>query len=92
MTIERKDAAWKKAATAFEKAKLAAAPVVADLDKARARIIELAGEESAIGFGVLANRKRRAGAVNYADIPELQDVDLGQYRKPDLFYFEVGLV
>jgi hypothetical protein len=92
MTIERKDAAWKKAATAFEKAKLAAAPVVAELDKARAKIIELAGEESAIGFGVLANRKRRAGSVNYADIPELQDVDLGQYRKPDLFYFEVGLV
>lgn len=89
--IQRKDAAWKKAAAAFEKAKLAAAPVVAILEEARAKIIALTGEESCQGFGVLANRSRRAGSINYADVPELQGVDLAPYRKPDVYYFTISL-
>lgn len=89
--IDRQDAAWKKAAAAFKKAKLAAAPAVADLEKARANIIALAGENSAQGFGVVATMQRRAGAVRYADVPALRDVDLSPYRKPDTFCFVVGL-
>lgn len=89
--IERKDPAWKRAAAAFQRAKLSAESVLVDLAKARARIVDLAGDQSAKGFGVLARRSRRAGSVNYADVPQLQGIDLSPYRKPDSYYFTVDV-
>lgn len=34
--------------------------------------------------------KSRKGSIAYAEIPELQDVDLEQYRGPEVRYFELN--
>lgn len=90
--IQRKDAAWKRAAREFADLTTQVVPLAANLKLARDKLIKLAGEESAQGCGVEAKRKRRVGSVKYADIPELQDLDLNPYRGKDTYYFEVGLV
>lgn len=87
--IERSDAKWRAAAAAFLKTKQAADDAEAKAIAARAKLITLAGDQSTRGCGVIADRLRRSGAVDYTAVPELQDVNLNLYRKPDTFYFKV---
>ena len=71
--IERKDAAWKRAAKAWLDAKVV-------FDAAKDKILALAKEESCYGAGVKHLRTFQAGRVSYAEVPELKGVDLAPYR------------
>lgn len=59
------------------------------MKEAREKLIKLAGDQSARGAGVVCDKLRRAGSVDYTSIPELAAVNLNLYRKPDTFYFKV---
>lgn len=82
---ERRDAAWKRAATAWIDAK-------ALLDSAKDKILTLAGEESCYGAGVKHMRNLRAGNVQYDKVPEIKDVDLEQYRRPGYFQSTISAI
>lgn len=82
---ERRDSAWKKAALAWIEAKNA-------IDKAKAKIQQLAGEESCYGGAVKHLWNIKAGAVDYKAIPELRDVDLEEYRRPGHFESRVSAI
>ena len=83
--IERKDAAWKRAAKAWLDAE---AVFVAAKDK----ILALAKEESCYGAGVKHLRSLQAGKVAYAKVPELKGVDLTPYRGADFFKTTVSKI
>jgi len=51
-------------------------------DMLRERLIGLANERNSRGNGVTVSKTIRRGTVDYAQIPELQTVDLERYRKP----------
>ena len=87
--IERSDAKWRAAAITFMKTKQALDAATTKAAAARDKLITLAGDQSTRGCGVIADRLRRAGAVDYTAVPELLDVNLNLYRKPDTFYFKV---
>ncbi len=82
---ERKDAAWRRAASAWldaDKAKQAA----------KDKILALAGAESCYGAGVKHLYNLRAGTVAYKDIPELKGVDLDAYRGPGRFESRISAI
>lgn len=83
--IERKDAAWKRAAAKWLEAKAA-------MDTAKDKILALGGEESCYGAGVKFLRNLKAGNVEYAKIPELRGVDLDQYRRPSHFESRISAI
>ena len=82
---ERRDAKWKKAASAWLEADAA-------MEAAKSEIKALGGEESCYGAGVKYLRNLVAGNVEYAKIPELQDVDLDQYRRPHYFVSRISAI
>lgn len=82
---ERRDAAWKKAASAWLDAKTA-------MDEAKEKILALAGLESCYGAGVKYLYNLRAGNVEYAKIPELHGVDLDEYRRPGHFESRISAI
>lgn len=57
--------------------------------EARERLIQMAQGRTTEGFGVRVIRSERVGSVDYKSIPELESVDLDQYRKPGSVYFQV---
>jgi hypothetical protein len=83
--IERKDAAWKRAAKAWLDAKVV-------LDAAKDKILALAKEESCYGAGVKHLRSFEAGRVAYAKVPELKGVDLTPYRGAGFFKTTVSKI
>jgi hypothetical protein len=78
---DRTDIQWSRAAKAWIKAKAKADLAATKLAKARAKILELAGDSSCNGAGVSAKRYYKAGGIDYSQIKELQSMDLDQYRK-----------
>lgn len=82
---ERRDTAWKKAATQW----LDAASL---MDKAKAKIRALAGEESCYGAGVKHLYNVKAGRIDYKEIPELRGVDLEEYRGPGHFESRISAI
>jgi hypothetical protein len=81
MGEERTDAPWQRAAKAWLKAKAAYDDAVYKLAKARAKLLELAGDSSAQGGGVCVARYFKAGSIDYSKIEELRSVNLDAYRK-----------
>lgn len=47
----------------------------------RESLIQMAGVHNAIGGGIRVTRSLRKGNIQYRKVPELQDLDLEQYRK-----------
>ena len=47
----------------------------------KANLDELSGYQNAIGGGYIITAVERSGSVDYKDIPELQGMDLDQYRR-----------
>lgn len=83
--IERKDAAWKRAASAWLDAKLL-------MDEAKAKIQSLAGKASCYGAGVKHLYNLKAGKVQYKQIPQLRGVDLEAYRQPGNFESRISAI
>jgi hypothetical protein len=81
MPLIRTDEAWTAAEQAYAQARQAADDATAVLDAAKARLIELAGEQSQKGQMVQVIRSERKGSVQYAKaIAELlPDADLTNY-------------
>lgn len=80
--VERNDAEWECAATAYVDAKRQADSATRLLDEAKARLVTLTQHTSETGAGVTLTRFWRSGAIDYKRVPQLHGVDLEQYRAP----------
>ena len=61
------------------------------LDDAKKRLADLAGETNAKGYGVTVTKVVRKGSIDYAKVPDLNGVDLEEYRKKGSEYWKVTL-
>lgn len=80
---ERNDAEWQAAARAYVSAKLEADVCTAKMEEAKAALIGLSQAKKSHGAGVTVTKSFRKGAIDYAKVPQLKDVDLEPYRKKD---------
>ena len=58
---------------------------------ARQKLIQHTGQYNTKGFGVRIKKMLRKGSVDYAIIPELENVNLDQYRKENSYYYKVSM-
>jgi len=79
-SAQRDDPAWVGAALAYQEAKRRAEAADEALEAARKALVGLARHPRETGGGVSVVRLWKAGAVQYAEIPELRGVDLSRYR------------
>lgn len=76
----RSDRAWQAAAEAYLQLKRQADEVSAQLEQAKSALVGLSHAPSEAGHGVSVSRYWKAGSVDYKKIPQLQGLDLEQYR------------
>lgn len=76
----RVDHAWREAAQSYKGWKDVIDEAQAKADVAKAKLIELATHSRETGYGVSVTRFWKVGNVDYKKVPELQGVDLDQYR------------
>jgi putative phage-type endonuclease len=79
--VTRSDAAWQAAAEQYAQLKAEAELLAGRLDTAKEALVALANHPSEAGFGVSVTRYWKAGSVEYKKVPELQGVDLDNYRQ-----------
>lgn len=79
-TVQREDAEWVAAATAFSAAKLAADLADDVVAKAREALVALAQHPKESGGGVSVTRFWKQGSISYAKVPELKGIELDKYR------------
>jgi len=77
---ERSDAEWAAAAAHYLETRLLADQVQKALTEAKESLVALASHISETGSGVTVTRYWKQGAIDYRKIPELQTLDLEQYR------------
>ena len=78
--VQRSDEAWRQAAEHYLRIKREADELAAQLDAAKAALIDLTQAPSEAGYGVTVSRYWKAGAVDYKKVPQLQGLDLEAYR------------
>ena len=61
------------------------------VDSSRETLIKLANGKNCRGAGYKVSKTVKRGAISYADIRELQGVDLELYRKSDVEYWRIEL-
>ena len=89
--VARDDAEWLAAAKAWQDSKLALDAATAAEKDARKALLDLAGDQSAVGGGVKAVRHWVSGGIDYkAAVPE--DVDLSQFEKPGRWQYRLSSV
>jgi hypothetical protein len=79
--VQRTDPLWIRAAKAWLKAHEAHKKAELALEKKRWALMKLAGEASASGAGVSVTRYFQGGKIDYAAIPQLQEIALDNFRK-----------
>ena len=87
----RSDAEWRTAAAEYIQAKADADAASVTLKAAQERIIELAGGQSAKGFGVQVIKTERKGMVKYSEVVKelLPNTDLTAWQGEPTVFFSV---
>ncbi|NMQ05926.1 hypothetical protein E4Q08_11960 [Candidatus Accumulibacter phosphatis] len=89
--VIRKDEDWRLAAEAYVSLKRDADALVARLESAKDRLLELSTHPSEAGFGVSVTRFWKQGNVDYKRVSELQGVNLEAYRQKGRFETRVSI-
>jgi len=59
-------------------------------ERLRNQLISMTEDKNCFGAGVKISRCVRKGTVDYNRIPELKDIDVNQYRKPDSQFWRIS--
>ena len=79
--IHREDETWKEVSQQWLNIHAQMKSLEAEESRLRELLIQLAGSQNATGGGIKLTRSLRKGNIQYAQIPELRNVDLEKYRK-----------
>lgn len=79
-TLTRSDTAWQQAATEYLSSKATSDEAQTKADEAKAKLISLTAHSRESGFGVSVTRYWKQGNVDYKKVPQLQGVNLDDYR------------
>ena len=86
------DPEWRVAARRYREAKTRLDQAALAEEAARQRLSSMASARRTWGGGVEVVKGARKGAVDYASIPELRQVDLERYRKPPVEVVKINLL
>lgn len=81
--LSREDQAWATKALRLKEVRAMLKEIKAMDDELTKELKELSGGHSTEGFGVKVTYYTTPGSIDYKAIPELQSVDLNNYRKPE---------
>lgn len=87
---ERNDLVWEELAIRWRDANRARLEAEKEEDAVRKLLIEAAGDKSCRGGGIKVTRFSKAGNIDYKSIPNLKDIDLEKYRKPDTVQWRIS--
>ena len=80
---------WCSAATAYKQAKAALEVALSNEKAAKVNLIKVANNKSSKGYGLTLSKVDRVGAIDYKKVPEIEGVDLEQYRKKGSSSFRI---
>jgi len=80
--IEREDEVWEELATRWRLVTTSLKELTLEEEEIRKKLVSLSGECNVKGCGISMCQISRKGTVDYSKIPEIQNLDLEQYRKP----------
>lgn len=79
--IHREDEVWKETSQQWLNIHAQMKSLESEEKRLREALIQMAGSQNTTGGGIRLTRSLRKGNVQYAQIPELRNIDLEQYRK-----------
>lgn len=86
----RQDAAWMEASRKWLDAQKQLEVLENEEKSLRESLIRMADNQSCHGGGIKLTRSMRKGNVQYAQVPELQGIDLDKYRKSPADYWRLS--
>lgn len=89
LIVDRSDDEWKKWVEIYERESSLVKRHEESSKEAKEKLIELSQGKSCRGAGYRLIKNVRKGAVQYEEIPELQEVDLEKYRKKDVEFWKI---
>lgn len=88
----RLDDSWKIIAEKWMQLSVKIGQLEIEEKELRKQLIEMAGNQNAMGAGIKLAKIIRRGSVCYESIPELKGVDLNPYRKESVETFRIDLL
>ncbi len=88
--IERHDSLWEQCATRWKTIKETMTLLEKEEEEIRKQLIFLSGEANTKGAGISLCQVKRKGTVDYSKIPELKNIDLEKYRKPEISSWRIS--
>src|SRR5258708_7805969 len=85
------DPKWSEAARCYRRVRQRLDELSSQERELREKLLDLSDARRAFGSGVELIRTSRKGAVNYGSIPELEGVDLEQYRKEPVAVVKINI-
>ena len=89
---DRTDERWIILATEYLAATAKIAILETTAEAMKNELIQLAGESGARGAGISISKVERKGLVDYSRIPQLNGIDLEEFRKPSSQYWKIAKV
>lgn len=88
--VNRQDLEWRETSQKWLETQKRLVDLGSEEKILRESLIRMAGNQSCHGGGIKLTRSVRKGAVQYAQVPELQGIDLEKYRKSPSEYWRLS--
>ena len=88
---QRDDEAWKQCSKKYLKTLEEIGKLKVEQENIKKQLIFLSGHVNSRGAGLSLSQVRRKGNVDYSKIEALKDVDLEQYRKPEIVSWRITI-
>ncbi len=87
--VHKNDLAWVEVVKKYQEVSQQAKIYANEEEKYKNMLIAMSNNRNCKGGGIKLTRVGRKGTVDYSKIPELEDIDLEEYRKPGSYYWTV---
>lgn len=89
--VDREDQPFRDAVESFLEAQEQFTEANQKIKNAKKVLENLSGETNSRGFGITVTKVNRKGSIDYANVPNLEGVDLEQFRKTGSSYWKVSV-
>lgn len=90
--IEIQDESWKELASQWILNQQKKKEILEEESNLRSAIISMSGDQNVKGNGLKVTKLSRKGQIDYANVMELQGIDLEIYRKENSFYWSIDQI
>lgn len=87
--VQRNDDVWNTTAKKYLECQAKIKELEAEAKALKETMVSMAGDSNVMGGGLSLSKSVRKGHIEYAKVPELQNVDLEAYRKESITVWTV---